>query len=261
MNGVNPKMTFVTYFYVLLCLLLARLKLRTKYLVLRIRRVSVRLVFSVIGLCLSILSQTAIAVVERVDMKLILDKNDIKIWSYRLPNSPYHGFKAVTTVKSSLTGAVAMVMDTQAANRWLYRTLAVEPIQLQNNNMDFLIRVVSDFPWPFKDREAIVKGKIIQDSHSHYVTIESQSLDDYPIRDGYERMPKVEGGWLFRPLGNGQVEVTMTGHADLGGAVPAVIVNLLIQEHPYQSLLAMRKIIGESRFQSARLVDVKEPIR
>jgi hypothetical protein len=167
----------------------------------------------------------------------------------------------VTTVKSSLTGAVAMVMDTQAANRWLYRTLAVEPIQLQNNNMDFLIRVVSDFPWPFKDREAIVKGKIVQDSHSHYVTIESQSLDDYPIRDGYERMPKVEGGWLFRPLGNGHVEVTMTGHADLGGAVPAVIVNLLIQEHPYQSLLAMRKIIGESRFQSARLVDVKEPIR
>ncbi|HQV81009.1 MAG: hypothetical protein KBF23_03815 [Agitococcus sp.] len=219
-----------------------------------------KLVLIIIGLCLSILSQTAMAIVEQVDMKLILDKNDIKIWSYRLPDSPYHGFKAVTTLKSSLTGAVAMVMDTQAANRWLYRTIAVEPIQLQNNNMDFLIRVVSDFPWPFKDREAIVKGKISQDSHSHCVTIESYSLDDYPIRDGYERMPKVEGGWLFRPLGNGRVEVTMTGHADLGGAVPAIIVNLLIQEHPYQSLLAMRKIIGESRFQSARLVDVKEPV-
>jgi len=37
----------------------------------------VKLVFIVIGLCLSILSQTAIAVVERVDMKLILDKNDL----------------------------------------------------------------------------------------------------------------------------------------------------------------------------------------
>ena len=119
---------------------------------------------------------------------------------------------------------------------------------------------MSDFPWPFKDREAIVKGRIVQDRHSHCVTIESQSLDDYPISDNHERMPKVEGGWLFRPLANGQVEVTMTGHADLGGAVPAVIVNLLIQEHPYQSLLAMRKIIGEPRFQSARLVDVKEPV-
>lgn len=219
-----------------------------------------KLLMIIIGLCLSIMSQSAIAVVEQVNMKLILDKNGIKIWSYRLPDSPYHGFKAVTTVKSSLTGAVAMVMDTQAANRWLYRTLAVEPIQLQNNSMDFLIRVVSDFPWPFKDREAIVKGKITQDSNSHCVTIDSQSLDDYPISDNHERMPRVEGGWLFRPLANGMVEVTMTGHADLGGAVPAVIVNLLIQEHPYQSLLAMKKIIGESRFQTARLVDVKEPV-
>ena len=65
----------------------------------------------------------------------------------------------LTTLKSSLTGAVAMVMDTQAANRWLYRTIAVEPIQLQNNNMDFLIRVVSDFPWPFKDRKQLLKEK------------------------------------------------------------------------------------------------------
>lgn len=217
-----------------------------------------KLVVAIIWLLLSVFSQTAIAV-ERIDMKLILDKNGIKIWSYRLPDSPYYGFKAVTTLKSSLTGAVAMVMDTEAAPRWLYRTVAVEPIELENNNMDFLIRVVSDFPWPFKDREAIVKGKVTQDS-SHIVRIDSQSLDDYPIRAGFERMPKVEGGWLFRPLSNGQVEVTMTGHADLGGVVPAVIVNLLIQEHPYNSLLAMKKFIGESRFQTARLAAIKEPV-
>lgn len=213
-----------------------------------------------LGILLTVFLQSAIAAVERSDMKLILDKNGIKIWSYRLPDSPYYGFKAVTTVKSSLTGAVAMVMDTDSANRWLYRTLAVDPLKLENNNMDFVIRVVSDFPWPFKDREAIVKGKVFQDSESHIVKIDSQSVDNHPIRDGYERMPRVEGGWVFRPLANGQVEVTMTGHADLGGAVPAVIVNLLIQEHPYNSLLGMKKLIGESRFQTARLVGIKEPV-
>ncbi|HQV21794.1 MAG TPA: hypothetical protein PLJ88_01725 [Agitococcus sp.] len=219
-----------------------------------------KLLLVIISLLLNLVSPSAMAVVGQTNMKLILDKNGIKIWSYRLPDSPYHGFKAVTTVKSSLTGAVAMVMDTQAANRWLYRTLAVEPIQLQNNNMDFVISVVSDFPWPFKDREAIVKGKIFQDSRSHLVTIESQSLDDYPINANHERMPRVEGGWSFRPLGNGEVEVTMTGHADLGGTVPAIIVNLLIQEHPYHSLLAMKKIIGEARFQTVRLSAIKEPV-
>ena len=44
------------------------------------------------------------------------------------------------------------------------------------------------------------------------VRIDSRSVDKHPVREGYERMPSVEG-WLFRPLANGQVEVTMTGHA------------------------------------------------
>jgi len=220
----------------------------------------VRLIVLVLSLVFTVFTQTAMAAVERLDMKLILDKNGIKIWSYRLPDSPYYGFKAVTTVKSSLTGAVAMVMDTDSANRWLYRTLAVDPLKLENNNMDFVIRVVSDFPWPFKDRESVVKGKVTQDPDTHVVRIDSRSVDNHPVREGYERMPSVEGGWLFRPLANGQVEVTMTGHADLGGAVPAVIVNLLIQEHPYNSLLGMKKLINESRFQTARLAGIKEPV-
>lgn len=207
---------------------------------------------------LSLFSQASMAI-EQVGMKLILDKNGIKIWSYRLPDSPYYGFKAVTTVKSTLTGVVALLLDTESANRWLYRTSEVQPIKLENDNMDFTIRVVSNFPWPFKDRESIVVGKITQDRQNHFVRIDSHSINDYPIRDGYERMPKVEGGWLFRPAGNGQVEVTMTGHAELGGMVPAAIVNLLIQEHPYNSLLGLKKVIGEPRFQTARLNAIHEP--
>lgn len=57
--------------------------------------------------------------------KLILDKNNIKIWSYKVPKSPLSGFKAVTTVKSSLSGLVSLITDTQNANRWLYRTIVL----------------------------------------------------------------------------------------------------------------------------------------
>ncbi|PTQ89683.1 START domain-containing protein [Agitococcus lubricus] len=214
---------------------------------------------TVLLVVLSFFSQSVMAT-EQMNMKLILDKNGIKIWSYRLPDSPYYGFKAVTTVKSTLTGVVALIMDTESASRWLYRTLEVQPISLENNKMNFVIRVVTDFPWPFKDREAVVEGKITQDPQNHFVRIESNSVNDYPIRDGYERMPKVEGGWLFRPLTNGSVEVTMTGHAELGGYVPAAIVNLLIQEHPYNTLLALKGVIGETRFQNARLTGIHEPV-
>jgi hypothetical protein len=119
---------------------------------------------------------------------------------------------------------------------------------------------VTNFPWPFKDREAIVEGKITQDPNNLFVRIDSNSVTNHPVRAGYERMPKVEGGWLFRPVGHGQIEVTMTGHAELGGYVPASIVNLLIQEHPFHSLSAFKEVVGEPRFQMAQLTSIREPV-
>ena len=71
----------------------------------------------------------------------------------------------------------------------------------------------------------------------------------------------LRGGWLFRPLANGQVEVTMTGHADLGGAVPAVIVNLLIQEHPYNTLQGLRRVIGDMTYQKVQYPHIVDNVQ
>ena len=46
------------------------------------------------------------------DLKLVLDKQNIKIWTYQVPKSTLYGFKAVTTVKSSLAGLVGLIADT-----------------------------------------------------------------------------------------------------------------------------------------------------
>lgn len=197
---------------------------------------------------------------ESPDMKLVLNKNGIKVWAYRVSNSPLYGFKAVTTVKSSLAGVVALVADTDAAPRWLYRTSEVEALKRDDQNMTFTVRVVTDFPWPFKDREAVVAGKISQDPNNLSVRVDSNSVGSYPLHEGYLRMPEVQGSWIFKPIGQGQVEITMTGHADPGGYLPASLINLLIQEHPYNSLLGLREIIGESRFQTVRVANIREPI-
>lgn len=199
--------------------------------------------------------------VEPADMKLVLDRNGIKIWSYEVANSPLHGFKAVTTVHSTLAGVVALVANTEEAPRWLYRTSRVETLQRDEQNMTFTVRVLTDFPWPFADREAIVAGRITQDPQNLTVRVDSNSvLSSYPLRPGVLRMPNVQGNWLFRPAGPGLVEITMTGHADPGGYLPPSLINLLVQEHPYNSLRGLRDIISEPRFQTARVASIREPV-
>lgn len=195
------------------------------------------------------------------DLKLVLDKQNIKIWSYQVPKSSLYGFKAVTTVKSTLAGLVGLITDTERANRWLYRTSGIDVLQRSENNQSFTIRVVTDFPWPFTDREALVDVRIAQDSKTAKVRIdssESPNAANYPVKECCLRMPMVQGYWSFKPLANGMVEVTMSGHADPGGRIPATAVNFLIQEHPYNTLKGLRKIIGEPSYQKLQYAYIHE---
>lgn len=193
--------------------------------------------------------------------KLILDKNNIKIWSYKVPKSPLSGFKATTTVKSSLSGLVSLITDTQNANRWLYRTNRIDVLARDDSQQFFTIRVITDVPWPLTDREALVDVRISQDAKTGRVRIdsnESVSANKYPVADCCLRMPMVKGYWLFKPVGNGLVEVTMSGHADPGGMIPKGLVNFLIQEHPYNTLQGLRRVIGDMSYQKTQYPHIVE---
>ena len=196
--------------------------------------------------------------------KLILDKNNIKIWSYKVPKSPLSGFIATTTVKSSLSGLVGLITDTQNASRWLYRTSRIDVLARDDGQQFFTIRVITDVPWPLSDREALVDVRISQDSKTGRVRIdsnESVSANKYPVASGCLRMPMVKGYWLFKPVGNGLVEVTMSGHADPGGMIPKGLVNFLIQEHPYNTLQGLRRVIGDVGYQKAQYPHIVESVQ
>jgi hypothetical protein len=195
--------------------------------------------------------------------KLILDKNNIKIWTYKVPQSSLYGFKATTIVKSTLSGLVALITDTQNANRWLYRTSRIDVLARDDSQQNFTIRVITDFPWPFTDREALVDVRINQDIKTGQVRIDSNESPyeaKYPVNDCCLRMPMVKGYWLFKPVSNGMVEVSMSGHADPGGRIPVGAVNFLIQEHPYNTLMGLQNIISDEKYQKAINTQIKEPL-
>lgn len=195
------------------------------------------------------------------NLTLVTDKRNIKIWTYKVPNTPLSGFKATSIVKSSLAGLVGLITDTEHANRWLYRTRSIEVLDRSDDQLTFTIRAISDFPWPFTDREVLIDVRISQDSKTGIVRIdnsESAKAAKYPVKAGCLRMPVVQGYWMFKPLANGMVEITMAGHAHPGGNIPIGIVNLLVQEHPYNTLQGLRRVIGDARYQKMQYPGISE---
>jgi len=191
---------------------------------------------------------------------LARNSNGVKVWTRPVPSYPLREFRASTTVESTLGGLVNLILDTERAPQWIYRTERIDVLQRDDREATFLIRVITDFPWPLTDRDAVVAGRIFQEADGT-VRIISQSLLDgqYPLDPAYLRMPDFFGDWSFRPVGSGKVEVTMTGRANPGGAIPHSVINLIIHETPYQTLRGLQRVIGEARYQSARFDMIREP--
>lgn len=195
------------------------------------------------------------------EWSLARDRDGIKVWTRDIPGYPIRAFKAVMVVQSSLAGLVNLVMDTDNASHWVYRTDRIELLKRDEANASFVIRAETDFPWPLNDRDVIVAGRLEQDEKTGTVVIQSHSTPEgaYPVDPKFVRMPDMEGTWIFRPLGAEKIEVTMMGRADPGGNIPAGIVNLIIHETPYRTLQGMRRMLPNVRYQKAPLPQIREP--
>lgn len=214
------------------------------------------MVFSkVVGLALLLLASVGS---QASEWELARDRNGIKVWTRDEPGYPIRAFKAVTTVDSSLSGLVNLIMDTDRVSEWAYRILRVEVLARDDAAATFVIRTETDFPWPLSNRDVVLAGQIVQDEKTRVVMIRSRSTAQYPVNPEFVRMPDMVGDWVFRPLGDGKVEVTMIGRANPSGNIPFGVVNLIIHETPYRTLLGLRQVIGAERYQRSRLKQIRE---
>lgn len=195
------------------------------------------------------------------DWELARDRKGIKVWTKEEPGYPIRAFKAVTVVESSLTGLVTLIMDTDRVDQWAYRVMRIEVLSRDDEAGTFVIRTETDFPWPLTNRDVVLVGKVSQDDKSRVVTIRSRSTPpgQYPLHPDFLRMPDMVGDWILRPLPGGRVEVTMIGRANPSGNVPFGVVNLIIHETPYLTLLGLRDLISNERYRNApRLKQIRE---
>lgn len=195
------------------------------------------------------------------EWELARDRKGIKVWTKEEPGYPIRAFKAVTVVESSLTGLVTLIMDTDRVDQWAYRVMRIEVLSRDDEAGTFVIRTETDFPWPLTNRDVVLVGKVSQDDKSRVVTIRSRStpLGQYPLHPDFLRMPDMVGDWIFRPLPGGRVEVTMIGRANPSGNIPFGVVNLIIHETPYLTLLGLRDLISNERYRNApRLKQIRE---
>jgi hypothetical protein len=106
-----------------------------------------------------------------------------------------------------------------------------------------------DFPFPASDRDVVLRVVEIE-SMPDRVVMESRSTDGLvPKVDGLVRIPMLVGRWEFRARDERSTAITYRQHMDVGGRLPAFLLNRATVDNPIGTLSGL---VRYAESQSAR---------
>ena len=200
--------------------------------------------------CAAALSTAVQAIPAEGTPKLSLNKNNIKVWTYQDSQNPVMMYKAETTMNASIEQAAALVLNIDHAVDWVPFLSQMKLLSRDDKKGEFLLYMVLDFPFPLKDRDLVVQGKMSKDAQG-VITIQNKALKKgYPLNSNYVRLTQYEGDWSFQKLGPQKVKVSTSGYANPEGSIPLSVVNLFVQQQPYQMLQKMKAELARPQAQS-----------
>lgn len=174
--------------------------------------------------------------------KLAKDNSGVKVETRFIDGWNIKEYKATVYIKTSLAKAVDAYRDPIKRKKFMERSIEVSNLKVVSKN-EIITYNLGNAPWPVLDRDNITRS-VFSQPKSNQVKVTMTSLPDFiPHKKNIVRVPRTKGYWLFTDMGNGQIKVIQQSVADLGGSVPDWVVNSTIVEGPYDTLLALKKML------------------
>ena len=213
---------------------------------------------SLICLCFT---STVRAQWQGVDLEWTLkrDRNGIQVFLSKVPDSKFRAVLSVIKLEASTQQLAALVMDLDNCPNWAAMCKSAEIIERISPTESYVYSI-NDAPFPVRDRDVVAHVKWFYDKPSGRVIMRSDAISDrLPERKGLVRVHQASSEWHFTPQADGMVLVENYAHIDPNGKLPAWIINLLIEDSPYQTLSNMRKLVLEGAYSNAEVAFI--PIR
>ncbi|MBI1452580.1 hypothetical protein IL972_11725 [Acinetobacter sp. FL51] len=180
-------------------------------------------------------------------VKLSINKNNIKVWTIQDSQNPIMMYKAETTLNVPMEQAVALILDVDHAVEWVPFLSQMKVLSRDDKKGEFQLYMVLDFPFPLKDRDLVVQGKMSKDAQG-IISIQNKAIKKgYLLNKNYVRLNQYEGDWSFQKLGPQKVKVSTYGYANPEGSIPLSVVNMFVQQQPYQMLQKMKVELEKSK--------------
>ena len=119
---------------------------------------------------------------------------------------------------------------------------------IEQSDDGFLTYYEAKMPLMFKDRDLALQYNLYKDTSRNSYAIDWVEVPEKApvLKKGFIRIVSTRGKWEFTPYNNSNTLVTFTQHADMGGNIPAWIVNKMSGKTLVGDLLKLREMIAKT---------------
>lgn len=180
--------------------------------------------------------------------KLVAEKNGIAVYRQDDDGARIKTFRGITRFPIQNPASIeALLNDYAAIPRWMHFISSGEETS-RRNYLDRTLLFTTELPWPLSDRDVVARLNVTQDGN--YVHIAATNDPRAPLNPAYVRIPQLNGRLDFRFFpATREAEVTYEIVMDPGGYIPGWAANIVLKDTPYFTLLKLRRIIQDPKYQ------------
>lgn len=149
-------------------------------------------------------------------------------------------FKAV--INHDIVKVLSVLSDEDRKTEWMPNLNGIKILD-KKSVKDITVYYRYHAPWPFKDRDFIVRNLGTFDPKKLIVSVDIKSINykTDPADGSTVRGATIDGYSIIRPEGRGKTIVEMAFINDFGGFIPKFIVNFVQKSWPYDFMIQLRE--------------------
>jgi hypothetical protein len=183
------------------------------------------------------------------DWKLEKDKDQIQVYSRRLPNSKLSELRIECTMPGTQSQLVALLSDINNYENVIYKMKSARLVK-RISETELIYYGVSALPWPVSDRDMTVRLTFNYVPTSRMLYIKGVDVPDLIApHTGRVRVTNWLANWQVRQATSKQMQITYTVRFDPGGEIPAWLDNVAASASAFQSFTLLRESILLPRYQ------------
>jgi len=195
-----------------------------------------------------VLFSTSLLSLDAQDWNLHKDYDGIEVYTRKIDGFDIKDVRIRTKLQTSMQELIAALEDFGLQDSWVKNTNESRKIE-QITPTHYFFYIGTDFPFPAKDRDAVIEYKRSLDAENNNVFIEYKAHPDrMPKASDFIRMPSLDATYTLTPLEQGWIDVDYFIRADIGGSIPNWIINLAISKGPKDTMVALKKVLASGQY-------------